>query len=52
MASTEQMRVVQAMRSGIECGKVGPSTFDVPDGCRFITALPAGIGFYCCPCGG
>jgi hypothetical protein len=37
---------------GLQCGKVGPSTFDVPDGCRGITALPAGIGFYCCPCGG
>jgi hypothetical protein len=37
---------------GAQCGKVGPSTVDVPDGCRLITALPAGIGFYCCPCGG
>ena len=36
---------------GIQCGKVGPSTWQTPDGCRLITALPAGIGFYCCSCG-
>jgi hypothetical protein len=30
---------------GVQCGTVGPSTFEVPEGCRLITALPAGIGF-------
>jgi len=35
------------------CGGVGPGPVpDPPNGCRFLDAAPAGIAYYCCPCGG
>jgi hypothetical protein len=34
------------------CGSVGPGPVpDPPSGCKFAGAIPAGIAFYCCPCG-
>lgn len=34
------------------CGGPGPGAVpDAPAGCRFSGAVPAGIAFYCCPCG-
>lgn len=34
------------------CGGVGPGPVpDPPPGCRTIGAVPAGIVYYCCPCG-
>jgi hypothetical protein len=36
-----------------ECGGVGPGSIpDPPAGCRPALGVPAGIAFYCCPCGG
>jgi hypothetical protein len=35
-----------------ECGGVGPGPVpDPPSGCKYVFAVPAGIAFYCCPCG-
>jgi hypothetical protein len=37
----------------VVCGSVGPGpTNDPPAGCHGAEATPAGIVFYCCPCGG
>jgi hypothetical protein len=34
------------------CGGVGPGPIpDPPASCHFLDASPAGIAFYCCPCG-
>ncbi|HVU03694.1 MAG TPA: BPTI/Kunitz domain-containing protein [Polyangiaceae bacterium] len=34
------------------CGGVGPGNIPAPPaGCRSAGAVPAGIAFYCCPCG-
>jgi hypothetical protein len=34
------------------CGGVGPGNVpDPPAGCKGMGAVPAGIAFYCCPCG-
>jgi len=34
------------------CGGVGPGPVpNPPSGCRSAGAIPAGIAFYCCPCG-
>ena len=34
------------------CGGVGPGPVpDPPAGCHFVAAFPAGVAFYCCPCG-
>ena len=36
----------------VSCGGIGPSTSSAnpPSACRFASAVPAGIAFYCCPC--
>ena len=34
----------------VQCGKIGPSSFEAPAGCRMASATPGGIAFYCCPC--
>jgi hypothetical protein len=39
---------------GAACGSIGPSTAPFPTpptGCRTFAPTPAGIVFYCCPCG-
>jgi len=38
----------------LSCGGIGPSAApsgNPPSACRFAGAVPAGIAFYCCPCG-
>src|SRR5205814_8967590 len=38
----------------VSCGAVGPSpepAADPPAGCTSMVATPAGVAFYCCPCG-
>jgi len=36
----------------VSCGQVGPGPIGTPPaGCRNLLATPAGIVFYCCPCG-
>ncbi len=36
-----------------QCGGVGPGPVPAPPaGCRSAGIIPAGIAFYCCPCGG
>jgi hypothetical protein len=37
---------------GVACGQVGPGTIaKPPTACRDMGAIPAGIVYYCCPCG-
>jgi hypothetical protein len=37
---------------GAVCGQVGPGPEEAPPaGCRLVGPTPAGIAFYCCPCG-
>ena len=43
-----------ASEYAVSCGTVGPSDTPYPEppaGCRLLGFIPAGIGFYCCPCG-
>lgn len=36
---------------GVSCGGIAvPRTQDPPAGCRFVSAVPGGFAFYCCPC--
>jgi hypothetical protein len=36
----------------VACGQVGPGPIGTPPaGCRSLGAIPAGIVYYCCPCG-
>ena len=43
----------QPMEYSLSCGGIGPSapSGNPPSACRFAGAIPAGIAFYCCPCG-
>jgi len=35
----------------VQCGGVGPGNVpDPPSECKFASAIPAGIAYYCCPC--
>lgn len=37
---------------GVACGQVGPGSIGTPPAaCRDMGAIPAGIVYYCCPCG-
>jgi len=37
---------------GVACGQVGPGPIGTPPAaCRDMGAIPAGIVYYCCPCG-
>jgi hypothetical protein len=37
---------------GVACGQVGPTPIGTPPAaCRDMGAIPAGIVYYCCPCG-